>query len=1072
MDAIKVANQLKRAGKLEQAIAKYHQIIKFNPNFYSAYYELGTALVKQGNLEDGINQLKLALEVNPNSALCYYSLGELSFQQGELTEAVKYYRQAIKTNPNYYRFYYSLANTLAQVGDLQAANDTYQQALRLNPDLGSINGVQTLVNKVVEKSPKVQYLQLIFGDIATAKKELDIEQANDWLELYTQVNKSNSIRFLSAKAQEKKLAFSNSLVAHYRSDGEKIVIGGGKEMRVCFIQDESGNGNHLIQSQLQKMPIWKVDRLNNQEIITFTSKGQTVLKSSNNLTIAKPQISWFTVFTPGIEYGNNKKLPHGAVFRAEVNNFPGFYGTFIGNKNGFYDLCANCRSGEKTFHSINHSKFSPGEVYLVTAIWDGVGNKFVLRINGCVEGEINDVVPTVNFNHGKISVGADTNNKHGFNGEFYELILYESVLELDDVVEVEKYLCQKWGIEHPGFKIDDLYSKISKNPHFSWSYYYLGEYLEKTGYLEEAAQNYLQATELNKASACIQNKYGKIIGRLGNDLTKGLDYLLLVLNQSKNIPNRFYADIIDALAQSGKVDKSIKVYQHFLGKKFSLKSNLQTKLRDLVRQFYQQRTKLFWENQSVIFVGPLQHNLSKEAIEKYDIVIRSNNFFGMKEDDLVSSRCDVLIVNKLFYESSYFSKQLEQIKPKVKLLLVYDFFLNHAIDTFIDSNLVIDSFSSQKNNRLSYFQRFPLLLTRLLDYLIPHSFQQLYITGINFFQGSKETDFWRKSYILPEHYKFNILKGDKNVHNTDDDMLFLQETINRDSRIEVDDTVSNILDSFTVNKQKYLQKYLVSHNQKVSSFNIKSSTEITTNEIIENGLVVVKGFFSKQDLFNFQTEVLELLKSIDFQSERILNGSISDKIVFNTDRKIKGFEEARKTTLSSEKALINKRLARHDGDEGLIDIWGVDRVLSTKTFIEKINQFSLNLVSKAFQSKYKLYTNHLYFNKSIITTRGIHADSNFYPSRMKSFLYLTDIKDIFDGPFSYILKSHQKEGLKYHRKYDIYLPETQEDRDNYVIFDNLQAGDLIVGCVSGAHRGMPQLKGRERVVIVSSYDPE
>ena len=33
MNAIKVANQLKRAGKLEQAIAKYHQIIKFNPNF-------------------------------------------------------------------------------------------------------------------------------------------------------------------------------------------------------------------------------------------------------------------------------------------------------------------------------------------------------------------------------------------------------------------------------------------------------------------------------------------------------------------------------------------------------------------------------------------------------------------------------------------------------------------------------------------------------------------------------------------------------------------------------------------------------------------------------------------------------------------------------------------------------------------------------------------------------------------------------------------------------------------------------------------------------------------------------
>jgi hypothetical protein len=187
--------------------------------------------------------------------------------------------------------------------------------------------------------------------------------------------------------------------------------------------------------------------------------------------------------------------------------------------------------------------------------------------------------------------------------------------------------------------------------------------------------------------------------------------------------------------------------------------------------------------------------LSKEEIEKHDIVIRSNNFFGMEDDDLVSLRCDVLIVNELFYKSSYFSQQLEQIKKKVKLLLVYDYLWDDAIDKFIDSNLIIvDSYSSKKDNKLSYFHRFPLQLTRLLNYLIPHNFKELYITGINFYQGNKVTDFWRKSYILPEHYKHNILKDDKNTHNVDDDILFLWQTVKIDGRIKVDDTVREILE--------------------------------------------------------------------------------------------------------------------------------------------------------------------------------------------------------------------------------------------------------------------------------------
>ena len=43
---LKQANQLKRAGRLDEAIALYYQAIEINPDFASTHYNLGYAFVK------------------------------------------------------------------------------------------------------------------------------------------------------------------------------------------------------------------------------------------------------------------------------------------------------------------------------------------------------------------------------------------------------------------------------------------------------------------------------------------------------------------------------------------------------------------------------------------------------------------------------------------------------------------------------------------------------------------------------------------------------------------------------------------------------------------------------------------------------------------------------------------------------------------------------------------------------------------------------------------------------------------------------------------------------------------
>ncbi|MDT9215246.1 MAG: tetratricopeptide repeat protein [Limnospira sp. PMC 1240.20] len=99
-ELLRQANQLKRSGKLEEAIALYHQVIDINPHFAWAYHGLGDALAKQGNLDEAVTCYSEGLKIHPNSAWLYYSLGEALAQQGDLDVAAEYLKKAIELKPS------------------------------------------------------------------------------------------------------------------------------------------------------------------------------------------------------------------------------------------------------------------------------------------------------------------------------------------------------------------------------------------------------------------------------------------------------------------------------------------------------------------------------------------------------------------------------------------------------------------------------------------------------------------------------------------------------------------------------------------------------------------------------------------------------------------------------------------------------------------------------------------------------------------------------------------------------------------------------------------------------------
>ena len=222
----------------------------------------------------------------------------------------------------------------------------------------------------------------------------------------------------------------------------------------------------------------------------------------------------------------------------------------------------------------------------------------------------------------------------------------------------------------------------------------------------------------------------------------------------------------------------------------------------------------------------------------------------------------------------------------------------------------------------------------------------------------------------------------------------------------------------------------------------------------ENGYIECKNYLDVNDYQYLKKSLSNFIDNTDLDSIKNNN-----KNNFNNLR-------------NKNKTIINRRFKSRDGDEGLLDIWHIDKSLDKKcnTIISNINENIKQLLEDAFKIKYIFINNNVYLNRSVTETRGIHADSHKYPSRIKYFLYFTDINDIYDGPFSFIKGSHKIIGKKYHKKYEIYEPLNQEDKKNYIIFEPKQ-NDMLIACVSGAHRGMPQKPGRERLVLVGTFDP-
>ena len=157
----------------------------------------------------------------------------------------------------------------------------------------------------------------------------------------------------------------------------------------------------------------------------------------------------------------------------------------------------------------------------------------------------------------------------------------------------------------------------------------------------------------------------------------------------------------------------------------------------------------------------------------------------------------------------------------------------------------------------------------------------------------------------------------------------------------------------------------------------------------------------------------------------------------------------------------------------MVDVFNIDHLLPTFSTVvrgayeaspiaELIGSDSENLTARNL---------NVYMNADITATRGFHVDD--YRKKLKSFIYLTDVETLDDGPYTYVKGSHVESPFRrINRTLSRYLPNRTEAPIvplESIVPAIARKGTLVISDQGGFHRGFPQARGHSRMLSVMNY---
>ena len=131
-----LGNELMKRGQRDLALAEYRDVLRRDPRFWLARYNLGYAEYAAGECASAVRDLAIAAAQNPTDAETMFYLGHCRFQMGDQRGGIALMRHGIELDPRMPNFRAALADDLVSTGapdNLRAALELYRVEAENNP---------------------------------------------------------------------------------------------------------------------------------------------------------------------------------------------------------------------------------------------------------------------------------------------------------------------------------------------------------------------------------------------------------------------------------------------------------------------------------------------------------------------------------------------------------------------------------------------------------------------------------------------------------------------------------------------------------------------------------------------------------------------------------------------------------------------------------------------------------------------------------------------------------------------------------------------------------------------------
>lgn len=116
----------------EYALEKFQKTIDLESSFYQAWYHLGYTYEQLGKFEIAIEKYQKAIDYY-NDYKSWLQMGIAYGKLGELETAVKKIEKAIEINPSFSHSWYNLGYAYEKLEQIETAIEKYQKAVEINP---------------------------------------------------------------------------------------------------------------------------------------------------------------------------------------------------------------------------------------------------------------------------------------------------------------------------------------------------------------------------------------------------------------------------------------------------------------------------------------------------------------------------------------------------------------------------------------------------------------------------------------------------------------------------------------------------------------------------------------------------------------------------------------------------------------------------------------------------------------------------------------------------------------------------------------------------------------------------